>query len=266
FTWNGASVTQTSPWSAESRILPHIEQETLFRNINFSLHYNVQPFVTSKRVATFLCPAEVNDKGSGTDPTYGNKHWCLSYAVNLGKWGVVTRKATGMQGSDGAFSPNRGYGPSAFTDGMSNTLAIAEVKAYTVRVAGTPNNVAYAFSAPPPSSPGELTASPPFGLGGLSLAAFDPSRHPHAEWVDGKVHETGFTTVFPPNTFVAYSSGGTTYDVDFVSATESSPGDTYAAVTSRSYHSGGVNVLLMDGSARFVNNGISTSTWRALGT
>ena len=67
----------------------------------------------AKRVATFLCPAEVNDKGSGTDPTYGNKHWCLSYAVNLGTWGVLTRKATGMQGSDGAFSPNRGYGPSA---------------------------------------------------------------------------------------------------------------------------------------------------------
>jgi prepilin-type processing-associated H-X9-DG protein len=86
------------------------------------------------------------------------------------------------------------------------------------------------------------------------------------EWVDGKVHETGFTTVFPPNTVVAYPSGGATYDVDFVTATEASPGDTYAAVTSRSYHTGGVNALLMDGSVRFVSNGISTTTWRALGT
>ena len=86
------------------------------------------------------------------------------------------------------------------------------------------------------------------------------------EWVDGKVHETGFTTVFTPNTRVLYSSGGADYDVDFVTASESSMGDTYAAVTSRSYHPNGVNTLLMDGSVRFVNNGISQPTWRALGT
>ena len=81
----------------------------------------------------------------------------------------------------------------------------------------------------------------------------------HVEWVDGKVHETGFTTVFPPNTLVAFASGGTTYDVDFVSRPRRRTWeDTYAAVTSRSFHTGGVNALLMDGSARFVNNGIST--------
>ena len=48
----------------------------------------------------------------------------------------------------------------------------------------------------------------------------------HTEWVDGKVHETGFTTTFTPNPVAPYSSGGTTYDVDFVSATESNTGDT----------------------------------------
>ena len=80
------------------------------------------------------------------------------------------------------------------------------------------------------------------------------------------MHETGFTTVFTPNTNVAFTTGGTTYDVDMILASESSLGDTYAAVTSRSFHSSGVNVLLMDGSVRFVNNSISPATWRALGT
>ena len=60
---------------------------------------------------------------------------------------------------------------------------------------------------------------------------------------------------------------GAVYDVDFVSASESSlAGDTYAAVTSRSYHQACVNVLLMDGSVRTVKNGINQATWRALGT
>jgi prepilin-type N-terminal cleavage/methylation domain-containing protein/prepilin-type processing-associated H-X9-DG protein len=264
YTYTGAAVVQTSPWSALSRILPFIEQENLFRGIDFATPYSTQPAITSKRVATYLCPSEVNDRGSGTDPTFGNKNWTLNYAVNLGTWRVLTKPA--MQGGDGAFSPNRGFAPRDFRDGMSNTLALAEVKSYTTRVSGSPNTVTFATAPAPPLSPAGLGAAPPFGLAGLSLAAFDATKVTHAEWVDGKVHETGFTTVFPPNTLVAYTNGGTTYDVDFVSATETSPGDTYAAVTSRSYHTGGVNVVLLDGSVRFVTNDIPLATWRALGT
>jgi prepilin-type N-terminal cleavage/methylation domain-containing protein len=248
FTFNGSAIVQTSPWSALARLLPDIEQENLFRNIDLGQPYSTQPFVTSKRVATFICPSEINDHGSGTDPTYGNKNWTLNYAVNLGTWNVLTNKMGSMQTGNGAFSSNRGFGPAGFTDGLSQTLAAAEVKGYTVRVSGS-------YSSSPPASPADL---PPL--------AVDPSRVTHAEWVDGKVHETGFTQTFAPNQLVAMSSGGATYDVDFITATESSLEDTNAAVTSRSYHRTGVNALLMDGSVRFVTNEIPLSIWRALGT
>jgi prepilin-type N-terminal cleavage/methylation domain-containing protein/prepilin-type processing-associated H-X9-DG protein len=258
FAYGGGAVVQTSPWSAMSRILPYIEQENLFRNIDFSTPYSTQPFVTSKRVATYICPSEINDRGSGSDPVYGNKNWTINYAVNLGPWRVLTNKAAGMQSGDGAFGPNRRYRATDMFDGLSNTLAVAEVKGYTTRVSATPNTTVYASPPPPPASPGDIAA--------YSLAAFDPSRNTHVEWVDGKVHETGFTAVFTPNTLVAYPAGGTSYDVDFITATESNLGDTYAAVTSRSYHTGGVNVVLMDGSVRFVNNSVSPATWRGLAT
>jgi prepilin-type processing-associated H-X9-DG protein len=90
----------------------------------------------------------------------------------------------------------------------------------------------------------------------------------HTEWVDFKVHETGFTAAFPPNTKILYSTGGTTHDVDFISSPEGKVASvpTYAAVTARSYHTGGVNVLLMDGSVRFVRDTIPLATWRGLGT
>ncbi len=266
YTTNGAAVVQTSAWSALSRILPYIEQENLFRNIDFTTPYSTQPGITSKRVATFICPSEINDNGSGSDPTYGNKHWTLNYVVNLGTWNVFTAHTSAMQAGDGAFRPNFGYRPANFTDGMSNTLAMAEVKSYTNKVSGSPNTVVYPSQMPPPSSPNDVASSPPCGLTGLTQAAFDPTKFTHAEWVDGKVHETGFTTTFTPNTVVPYLSGGVTYDVDFISASETSLGDTYAAVTSRSYHSGCVNVLLMDGSVRAVASSISLQTWRALGT
>jgi prepilin-type N-terminal cleavage/methylation domain-containing protein/prepilin-type processing-associated H-X9-DG protein len=260
YAYNGSTVTTVNAWSGMARILPYIEQENLFRGIDFTQGYNVQTGVSSKRVGTYVCPSEVNDKGFGTDPTYGNKHWIINYAGNQGTWAVLTQKATGMQVGDGAFAPNRGFRPGDFADGLSNTLAVAEVKAFTPRTGGS-STTATAPGLAPPASAADIATG--FGLG---LAAFDPARNTHVEWVDGKVHETGFTTAFPPNTVVAYTSGGTTYDVDFVSATESNVGDTYAAVTSRSFHSGGVNVALMDGSVRFVRNSTPVGTWRALGT
>ena len=206
-------------------------------------------------MATFVCPAEVNDRASGSDPTYGTKHWMLNYGLNYGTWAVLTDKSTGMIGGDGAFGPNVRRTPADFTDGMSNTLGLSEVKGYTNRVAGADKTAVF----PKPFAP-------PAGPSSLSLGAFSPTSATHGEWVDGKVHETGFTTVFRPNTKVAYTNGGTEYDVDMITATESSTGDTYAAVTSRSFHGGGVNSLLMDGSVRFIRDGVSLETWRALGT
>ena len=63
-------------------------------------------------------------------------------------------------------------------------------------------------------------------------------------------------------------SGGVTYDIDFNSRQEgsSTTQNSYAAVTSRSYHAGIVNVVLMDGSVRTVEGTIDLRVWRALGT
>ncbi len=252
YVWNGAGVTTTNAWSASSRILPYIEQEALFRGIDFTTSYNTQAAITSKRVGTFMCPSEVNDRGNGTDPTYGNKHWPINYAVNLGTWAVLTNKPAGMLTGDGAFAPSRGFRPADLTDGLSNTLAMAEVKAFTNRVTG--------------GSPGGTPPSSPAAVAGFGLGAFNAASFTHVEWVDGKVHENGVTAAFTPNTRVPYSSGGADYDVDYVSATESNAADTFAAVTARSFHPGGVNVLLMDGSVRFVRDAIPLASWRALAT
>lgn len=156
------------------------------------------------------------------------------------------------------FQINRPTRLTDISDGLSNTLALAEVKAFTPywRDGGKPA----AAWASVPATPAELTSY--FGAGEFKVDSG------HTEWVDARVHQTGFTTTFPPNTMVPHTEAGLTYDVDFNSLREgrSASLPTYAVVTSRSYHTGGVNCVLADGSVRFVADSIRQAVWRALGT
>jgi prepilin-type processing-associated H-X9-DG protein len=88
----------------------------------------------------------------------------------------------------------------------------------------------------------------------------------HTEWSDGHTHAGGFTTAWPPNKKII---GRVTYpgmDLDLNGKNEENGGPTFAAINARSWHPGGVNVLMGDGSARFVKSTIDGMTWRALGT
>ena len=103
------------------------------------------------------------------------------------------------------------------------------------------------------------------------MVAFGGSFKPdsgHTEWVDSRVHQTGITSTFTPNTRVLFTSGGIEYDVDFNSSREGKTTNrtTYAAVTSRSYHPAGVLVVLMDDSTRLINSSVELDVWRKLST
>jgi prepilin-type N-terminal cleavage/methylation domain-containing protein/prepilin-type processing-associated H-X9-DG protein len=248
-------------WSVPSKLLPFVEQENLQKLINFSASYTVQPAVTQLRVGLLICPSDPNDRPR---PDGALTHYPLCYGANAGTWliltpsggtqngGVTAAIGTGT-GGDGAFTVNRGTRHGDFQDGMSNTLGMAEVKAYTpyLRDGGV------APSARP---------TDPTVIGGYGGSFKADSGH--TEWVDARVHQSGVTTTFPPNTKVLYTNGGVTYDIDFNSSREGTTATrpTYAAITSRSYHTSGVNVLLMDGSVKFVSNGVAPATWLGLGT
>lgn len=144
----------------------------------------------------------------------------------------------------------------AITDGLSNTLAAADVKSFTPALldGGQPS----AAFTPPPQTPEQVVA-----YGGT----FDKD-YCHTQWVTGRTLQSGLTTTFPPNTKFLYTTSGATYDVDFTSARVSptAPRHGYRVVTARSFHPGGVNALLLDGSVRFVGSTIARDTWRAIGT
>ena len=237
-------------WSMQTRLLPYAEQANLQNLIDYSRPINQQPQVAKMRVPFLICPSETNDRERPDGPTF--IHYPLNYAANAGEWLIMLPPAGR---SSGVFVVNRPLRLASITDGTSNTLGMSEVKAFTpyLRDGGIPATV-----TPTPNQPEDIAL-----LGGEFK-----SESGHTEWVDARVHQTGFTTTFPPNQFVAYSSNGLTYDIDFNSMREgrSTTLPTHAAITSRSYHTGGVNSLFMDGSVRFVAQTIERQIWRALGT
>ena len=93
-------------------------------------------------------------------------------------------------------------------------------------------------------------------------------QNAHTGWTEGQTFQTGVTTILPPNTVVSFVDSAGKHDVDWISIRDgSSPiQNSYAAVTSRSFHSNLVNVSLMDGSVRSVTSNIDWTVWRALGT
>jgi prepilin-type N-terminal cleavage/methylation domain-containing protein len=235
-------------WSAQARLLPYLDQANLQNLINFSLPYAGQPDVPKTRIPVYLCPSEINDRASLRD---GIDQYPLNYAANQGTWLVFD--PIGGAKSLGAFMPNGRLRAADFADGMSNTLGFAEVKTFQPNVKGG--------SSPPPISPTDPAAVSALGAG----SEFDPIDS-HTEWVEGRVHQTGFTTTLPPNSNVPYTFDSTTYDIDYTSAEEDVNVTTFAAITSRSYHPGIVQVLLMDGSVRSISSGINSGTWRNLST
>jgi prepilin-type N-terminal cleavage/methylation domain-containing protein/prepilin-type processing-associated H-X9-DG protein len=245
-------------WSAQAQLLPFVEEVQLHEKIDFELSYNVVTIggedgagvpLRSMRVSVLLCPSETGDRVR-LDKAGNPDNYPLNYAINLGVWFVHNPKS--RDGGEGAFRPRYPLKHRDFTDGMSKTMAFAEVKAWT------PYSRNAALSKPEMPTPESVC-----GLGGQFK-----TNSGHTEWVDGRVHQTGFTTVFTPNTHVTCTQGDATYDVDWTNQQEGKSMDasTYAAVTSRSYHPGGVNVCFMDGAVRFVPNDVDVSIWRAAST
>ena len=258
--WDRVVGSRINGISVFSRILPYIEEENLAIGYTSSSDEDATATdgtaIQGKRIASYVCPDEINDMArlhsDGTINAYPG-----TYAVNLGTWMVFD--PTCKTKPDGAFFVNSRLKPAHFTDGTSKTVLAAEVKAFGGYFSGSTT-----ATATPPSTASELCA-----LGGTpKLGPNVTDNKAHTEWGDGKAQQTGITSTFPPNTMVGCSSGGATYDVDFVTVSEgrSATDPTYAAITSRSYHPELVNAALMDGSVRVINNGIDPMLWRALST
>ncbi|MCA9270019.1 MAG: DUF1559 domain-containing protein, partial [Planctomycetales bacterium] len=281
-----------SGWSIHALLLPYLEQKVLQANIDYTRSYNVAPNValadgttaklSSMRVPTFVSPGNPRDEarleaGVAT-------HYPVDYAVNLGTF-FVWDPTTGEGGSGIAY-PNSKVKAAHIQDGLSYTMFFAEVKSWqpyyrnsgrsTADLSGALGAALDPITAHNPDPTTGLTGLLTTLNGGALASGNFKTNSGHTEWVDGRAHQIGFTSSLTPNTPVLHNQGGVVYDVDWTNWQEGKdrgPGagsvsttPTYAVVTARSFFQGGVNVVMADGSVKWVDNTVELPIWRAYST
>lgn len=241
-----------------ARILPYIEQDNVYKGINLESLYGdlSNQAATGTVIKVFLCPTEMR-KEPLNHSVYGLIGG-VNYGFCMGDWFVWTGQNT-SPAPRSAFGVNLRRKWAEFKDGLSNTLIFSEVKNYQplIRDCGGLSRINDPFNVPPPDADPNAVC-PEYSGGGCSLILTA-----HTQWAEMSVQHNGFTTAWPPN---KVTPGAGQPDVDIVGARERIGGPTFAAVTSRSYHPGGVTAAMADGSVHFIRDTIPGTIWRALGS
>lgn len=247
-------------WSIHSRLLPLVEQGNTFNLANFSFAAeSVQNItVAALKIGLLICPSE-------PDPNPATANVGISNVTNYGwvmgdwyVWGGFT-----SQNNRSPFGPNRSRRISEFTDGLSNTMVASEAlaKQPLYRDCGGLLRVNQPNLIPDPNQ------SPEALLPEIQGGATCELKAGHSEWTDGQAHHTGITTAWTPNRKIwGTTPTGSRQQFDITGQREKKGGPTFASVTARSMHPGGVNALFGDGSVRFIKESLSGSVWRSLGT
>ncbi len=236
-------------WSAHAQLLPELEQSQVFNALNFAFvpwgHDEAfsPPNRTAlgTRIAVFLCPSDRD----GILEEYGLAH--VNYRACAGTLPINLRRPfpAGTAKNSGLFWFQSAVGPGQVRDGLSNTAAFSE------RCLGDPGH------ADPKGDHYYLldySEEACAGTGPTTTAryAFGSIEWSGQRWGDGNMLYTRYQHIFTPNR-VSCNCG----DDDYQGA---------VLVTATSRHPGGVNLLLGDGSVRFVRDAIAGPIWKALGT
>lgn len=252
--------TSNSSWSVHGRLMPYLEQQNFFEQIDLGKAWGNFPIISGFRVPGYVCPTDPKGDRQRDTGTNGIFLYPTTYGFNIGSW-FVYDPVTGA-GGDGLFFPNSSIKIGGITDGVSNTLLASEVHAWT---AYTRNSVPPSTAIP--QTPADVAAAAATGVHDRIFAATKDGSA-HTEWANGHSHHSGFTTTMAPNTNVTYVWSGVTFDVDYSARQEGSSTTlaSYTSATSRSHHTGLVHAVMADGSVKSVSTNINLAVWRAAGT
>jgi prepilin-type processing-associated H-X9-DG protein len=250
-------------FSAQVGLLAFVEQTPLYNSFNFNIGsrwiWTDPASITAgrTRVGSYVCPSEINTSYASD----GFNFWASTYAWNAGTWWPRTGSWDGVFGrsydDDPALQPfTRGnFNLAAVTDGTSNTLLASEVAngpltggatrtkvsdCYEVRGLTKTSTVDQAVAA---CNKVDWTKGPIPWSGGW--------RYKGYTWVEGSIWRNWFNTIRTPNQTCCTMDDQSWW---------------YIMKPASSYHPGGANATMGDGSVKFVKDSINRQVWMSLST
>ena len=272
-------------WSGHALLLPYMEQQAVYNSINFfwatasdGNEQNTQSTAANTVINAFLCPS------SPDYPTTGARAPANSYFASVGSSlnqygpanGLSMDPSNGWQLScpaNGVFpSSGPGYSTRDITDGTSNTVAFGEWRLGDNSGAklSIPQDMIMTTTFPANATNGSPLLNMPAGGGnfnawiqtcaGAAVASINTSNQRStigSDWAEGLFAHTLGNTLVPPNSnypncYILLGGGDQDYG--------------YGAIGSSSYHSGGANFAMADGSVRFIKSSVNQITYWALGS
>jgi prepilin-type N-terminal cleavage/methylation domain-containing protein/prepilin-type processing-associated H-X9-DG protein len=230
-------------------LLPYLEQDNLYKQINLTVSPSNAANATAKATAVsiFLCPS---DPVTTVPAGEAGINYRLNQGYNLLYSGIPdtdpARPNYGLPAADGLFWNNSAVKFGDITDGLSNTAAMSERGKGDFSDAIVTARTDTFLLNDYPATPDAWNAS--CNSLDISTPATQANSDIGSPWISASHSTSNYYHTNVPN------------------ARSCKKPSNRVAVNANSYHSNGVNVLMADGSVRFVNNGISLANWRAMGS
>jgi prepilin-type processing-associated H-X9-DG protein len=269
--------------SVHTFLLPYMEQDNIYKLINFSAPTAVR--LTTAGVPTntnyqayanaaglFICPSCPNTGRVISENNYrynfgGSTPYAGAQRSTANNNVMATLNGLSCQGN-GAFTNTVALRAGTFADGLSNTAFFSERTKGSGRDLSSiaPTNVDVITT---PMRTDNMVA-PDTLMNQCSTWTPVPSVHHFnsaGRWLDGSDFSNGWPFGFYSSTMYNHVAppNWKGFDCGTFSSIPDAPGE-HAIMSARSLHSGGVNVCFGDGSIRFFSETVNLRTWRALGT
>ncbi len=250
-------------WSVLAQINPYLEQTNIYNAMDLTQPiwdpangFNISTanqFAVQQVVKLFLCPSDKTQPLTGGYgvPVLGP----TNYAACIGDGNINGTATLGSPwNSNGIFMAKDGNRITDITDGTSNTAMMSE---------STQGEGATNASGPRPGPVdtvyGYLGGAPLSDSACQSAPQWNVQLHRGYMWATGEIRCATYNHYLPPN--------AKTWDCvtnDYTPGPGLYTGLGFRAARSR--HPGGVNLLLGDGSVRFVRDSVDLTVWRAAAT
>jgi prepilin-type N-terminal cleavage/methylation domain-containing protein/prepilin-type processing-associated H-X9-DG protein len=263
-------------FSAHVAMLPAMGETPIYNAFNLNwgcedsntvICYFINSTAQNSQIKSFVCPSDPNAGIADHNGTTNTNNYYASVGTTM-NWPQINNKSLNVTSinwpSTGMFTMQQSYGVNTVTDGTSNTVAFAEAVVGNQQLQQGQKRIGL-------NSVGGLTASllldaetnPTLAQAGVqacnqawSSRSGSIDRQRGENWSHGCMAMTLFNTVSTPNQS----------QDEWTHCSSIGSGALSALSNADSWHSGGINALMGDGSVKFVKDAISQATWWALGT